>query len=242
MKTFAFNMASFGLATPRYREQQAWVKTERRKSKLLVHVIALIFLAFFCSLFYIWSRIQMVNVGYEINRELHLKERLLEENKRLTLETATLKSPVRLEALAKREYGMDLPLKSQIVGDPAFQAPAVAKVSTPGVVKVSQGTPAPRRAMAQKTVSPSPLPASKAIASKVSLSKTAPAVKPSNMAEPKPKAVASEKAGTSAPPKTSAKAVTAKPGRVTTEAVTTPRVTKAREPKVAALSNLTMVP
>src|SRR4029434_2487356 len=123
MKGFAINMASVGLlSTPRYREQQAWVKTERRKSKLLVYLIGLSLLAFFCSLFYIWSRIQMVNVGYEINRELHLKERLLEENKRLTLETATLKSPVRLEALAKREYGMDLPIQSQIVGDPASKS------------------------------------------------------------------------------------------------------------------------
>src|SRR4029453_10555758 len=124
MKGFAINMASVGLlSTPRYREQQAWVKTERRKSKLLIYLIWLALLAFFCSLFYVWSRIQMVNVGYEINREIHLKERLLEENKRLTLETATLKSPVRLEALAKREYGMDLPMKSQIVGDPTFRAP-----------------------------------------------------------------------------------------------------------------------
>jgi len=78
------------------------------------YIVFFVFLAFLCSLFYIWSRIQIVNVGYEINRENILREELVEQNKKLTLEVATLKSPVRLEALAKNNYQMDLPGKEQV--------------------------------------------------------------------------------------------------------------------------------
>jgi cell division protein FtsL len=99
----------------RLHHQQALTKADRVKNKWAVQLIGLMVIAFICALFYIGSRIQVVNVGYEINRELALKERLLEENKRLVLEVATLKSPVRLEALAKNEYQMDLPQRSQIL-------------------------------------------------------------------------------------------------------------------------------
>lgn len=105
------------LTSPRFRSTQAVTKTERVKGVFVTYLILLILLAFSCCLFYIWSRIQIVNVGYEINRELSAKEKLVEENKRLSMEVATLKSPVRLEALAKNEYHMDLPQKSQILSD-----------------------------------------------------------------------------------------------------------------------------
>jgi len=78
------------------------------------YIVFFVFLAFLCSLFYIWSRIQIVNVGYEINRENLLREELVEQNKKLTLQVATLKSPVRLESLAKNNYQMDLPGKEQV--------------------------------------------------------------------------------------------------------------------------------
>ncbi len=104
-------------ATPRVREPQALNKTHRAKSAFVSYLIFLIFLAFTCSLFYIWSRIQVLNVGYEINRGISLQEKLTEENKRLTLEMAVLKSPVRLEGLAKNEYHMDLPRKTQLLSD-----------------------------------------------------------------------------------------------------------------------------
>ncbi len=97
------------------KRQHPFTKVDRMKGAVFKYIFTLIVLAFFCSLFYIWSRIQVVNIGYEINRGLALKEKLIEENKRLSLEVATLKSPVRLESLAKNQFQMDLPQKSQIL-------------------------------------------------------------------------------------------------------------------------------
>ncbi|MBL7685075.1 MAG: cell division protein FtsL, partial [Deltaproteobacteria bacterium] len=105
------------LSSPRFRTAEAVTKADRAKSVFAKYIIGLIILAFFCCLFYIWSRIQIVNVGYEINRELTHKEKLIEENKKLSLEIATLKSPVRLESLAKNDYHMDLPQESQVLRD-----------------------------------------------------------------------------------------------------------------------------
>lgn len=112
------------------------------KGAAFKYIFFLIILAFFCSLFYIWSRIQVVNIGYEINRTLALKEKLIEENKKLTLEAATLKSPVRLEALAHNQFQMDLPQKSQILNQWVAAKPVevVAKPekSIPPMVKNSK--------------------------------------------------------------------------------------------------------
>ncbi len=98
------------------------------------YLFALLVLTFICSLFYIWSRMQIVNIGYEINHEMKNKERLIEENKRLSLELATLKSPVRLEALAKSDYQMDLPRQSQILRDGAFPDKAPVPAATPALL------------------------------------------------------------------------------------------------------------
>lgn len=85
------------------------------RSETVVYFLGLIFLVLLCSLFYIWSRIQIVNVGYLINKEVSLKEQLVEENKRLILEGAILKSPVRLEKMAKNDYQMKLPEQAQVL-------------------------------------------------------------------------------------------------------------------------------
>ncbi|MBF0491916.1 MAG: cell division protein FtsL [Deltaproteobacteria bacterium] len=102
-------------ASQRFRVRPTSAKVERVKGVLFYYLLALVFVVFFCSLFYIWSRIQIVNLGYSINREITLKEQLQDENKRLSLEVASLKSPIRLENMAKNELKMDLPQKSQVL-------------------------------------------------------------------------------------------------------------------------------
>lgn len=111
----AANPSSIWINASSTKKQHAFTKQDQMKGAAFKYIFFLILLAFFCSLFYIWSRIQVVNIGYEINRSLALKEKLIEENKKLSLEAATLKSPVRLESLAYNQFHMDLPQKSQIL-------------------------------------------------------------------------------------------------------------------------------
>lgn len=67
------------------------------------------------ALSYVNTRVRVVNLGYKINQELQKKENLIEENKRLSLEIAQLKSPTRIETEAREKLGLRLPEVGQVV-------------------------------------------------------------------------------------------------------------------------------
>ena len=64
---------------------------------------------------YIWSRIHYVELKYCIAAELSQQDKLLEENRKLKVEIATLKSPQRLEAICKTKLGMQFPERDQVI-------------------------------------------------------------------------------------------------------------------------------
>lgn len=64
---------------------------------------------------YVWSHIHMTQLEYEIARELHSAEQIKEEQARLKVELATLKSPQRIETLAREKLGMVYPERTQVI-------------------------------------------------------------------------------------------------------------------------------
>jgi cell division protein FtsL len=67
------------------------------------------------SLFFVWSRLQVVHLEYEISS---LEGRLREANQdvqRLRLEAASLRSPARIEQVAKSRIGLRLPTADQVI-------------------------------------------------------------------------------------------------------------------------------
>lgn len=67
------------------------------------------------SLFFVWSRIQVVNLEYDISS---LESRLRsagQEVQYLRLEAASLRSPARIERVARDELGLRLPGPDQVV-------------------------------------------------------------------------------------------------------------------------------
>lgn len=85
----------------------------RRRRAKEFSILMLIFLT--CALFFVWSRIGVVRHGYEIANLMKDRERLLETQKALQIEVATLKSPVRLEDIAKNDFHMARPESHQII-------------------------------------------------------------------------------------------------------------------------------
>jgi len=81
---------------------------------LLLFTLLLLFFVG-ASLFYVWSRIQVIQLGYEISNALKEERALVETNKRLRLEIATLKSYTRIEKLAVEELGMAKPKPGQVI-------------------------------------------------------------------------------------------------------------------------------
>lgn len=67
------------------------------------------------SVFHVWSRFKLIDLNLEvadINRQLKEAE---QEQKRLKLEVASLKTPSRIEMIAKDELGMALPTEQQVI-------------------------------------------------------------------------------------------------------------------------------
>lgn len=67
------------------------------------------------SLFYVWSRIQVIQIGYAISEALKEERDLALVNKKLRLEIATLKSYGRIEKIASEELGMVKPKPDQVI-------------------------------------------------------------------------------------------------------------------------------
>ena len=81
----------------------------------LLLMILLLFFMIGGSLVYVWSRIQVIQAGYEISNAIKAARVLAEENKRLRVEVATLKSYARIERLAIEELGMSKSRPDQVV-------------------------------------------------------------------------------------------------------------------------------
>jgi cell division protein FtsL len=67
------------------------------------------------SVFHVWSRFKLVDLNLEISEISRQLNEADQEQKRLKLETASLRAPARVEAIAKNELGMALPTDQQII-------------------------------------------------------------------------------------------------------------------------------
>ncbi len=77
-------------------------------------IVAFLFLLG-ATLIYIWSHVHFMELKYNIAQELSRQEKLLEENRKLKVEIATLRSPQRLEAIGKARLGMQFPERDQVL-------------------------------------------------------------------------------------------------------------------------------
>ncbi|MDD5723097.1 MAG: cell division protein FtsL [Syntrophales bacterium] len=80
---------------------------------LRLMLVALLFMA--TALVYVWFRIGITNIDYRIAGEMHRRDILLEENRKLKVEIETLKSPSRIEAIARAKLGMRYPERDQVI-------------------------------------------------------------------------------------------------------------------------------
>ncbi|GFE62370.1 cell division protein FtsL [Geobacter sp. AOG2] len=67
------------------------------------------------SVFHVWSRCKLIDLNLRIsetNRQLKDAE---QEEKRLKLEAASLKTPARIETIAKSDLAMGLPTEQQVI-------------------------------------------------------------------------------------------------------------------------------
>jgi cell division protein FtsL len=95
-------------------EGGAKTRSASRKRSLLLFTFLFLF-SIGGSLIYVWSRIQVIQAGYEISNAMKTGRVLVEENKRLRVEAASLKSHARIEKFATEELGMSKPKSDQVI-------------------------------------------------------------------------------------------------------------------------------
>jgi cell division protein FtsL len=67
------------------------------------------------ALIYVWCHIHMTELEYQIARELNSLEQLTEERAKLKVELATMKSPQRIETIAREKLQMTYPERKQVI-------------------------------------------------------------------------------------------------------------------------------
>ncbi len=84
-----------------------------RSLVLVTLAVAAVFIA--CALFSVWAHHQVISLGYEISQANQEEQELLQTNKKLRLEVASLKSPGRIQGTALRDLGFTSPQKDQLI-------------------------------------------------------------------------------------------------------------------------------
>jgi len=95
--------------------QKIYIEERDRAGIKYSAISAIVIILMAASLLFVWSHVRMTELKYSIAREMSIKENLLEENRKLKVEIAMLKSPQRIEAAAKGTFGMTYPEREQVI-------------------------------------------------------------------------------------------------------------------------------
>lgn len=87
----------------------------RRNRENLIPIALLVLGLVGVTLVHVWLRLQVVQMGYVLSTTSKLQSRLEQENRELKAEWASLMSPERLEAMARKRLGMIPPEKGQVI-------------------------------------------------------------------------------------------------------------------------------
>jgi cell division protein FtsL len=79
------------------------------------YLTAVMVLVTLISIFHVWSRVKVIDLNFQLVETNRFYREQQQENKQLRVEIASLKTPARIEALAKGELGMALPSEQQVV-------------------------------------------------------------------------------------------------------------------------------
>src|SRR5437660_8080105 len=102
-----------------------------------IRMFSAVMLAFFLmTMFYAWQHFRSIQYGYQIEAQRTERDRLVELNRTLKLEDASLRDPGRIDVLA-RHMGLESPHPGQVQrldNDAQPGSPIVAQVSTVAVI------------------------------------------------------------------------------------------------------------
>lgn len=78
-------------------------------------ILLFIVLMLTVALFYVWSRLQVINLEYDISSLEGRLRTQQQESRNLQVEVASLRSPQRIAEVAQRKLGLHLPKPEQVI-------------------------------------------------------------------------------------------------------------------------------
>ena len=100
-------------SSPKGGRSDRAARQQRRRQNLSLALLALCLVG--VALLHVWLRLQVVHMGYVLSTTSKLQNQLEQESRELTVELATLTSPDRLEAMARKRLGLAPPEKGQVI-------------------------------------------------------------------------------------------------------------------------------
>jgi cell division protein FtsL len=88
-------------------------RRQRRRQNLGIALLGLGLVG--VALLHVWLRLQVVQMGYVLSTTSKLQNELEQESRELKVELASLTSPDRLEAMARKRLGLVPPEKGQVI-------------------------------------------------------------------------------------------------------------------------------
>ena len=96
------------------KKPKVFTKIDFLKVRFLYKTLMLGVFIVILSLFYIWSRIQVIQTVYDINKLNEELSVIQIQNRQFQVESAVLKSPKRLEKIVKEKFKMNMPTPKKI--------------------------------------------------------------------------------------------------------------------------------
>jgi cell division protein FtsL len=108
----------------------------RREIRIFSAAVAALFMV---MMFYAWQHFSSIEYGYRIEAQKAERERLVEVNRTLQLEAASLRDPGRIDALA-RQMGLESPQPGQVIrlNPDDVGGPIMAQASPVAVIAAAQ--------------------------------------------------------------------------------------------------------
>lgn len=97
------------------RHQPVGPKSAAARRRHVKQVIMLAVLGVVLALLYVWIRIQVIHLGYEVSKIRKETQELSEQKGLLEAQVETLKAPMRIELVAREKFGMRLPQTDEVV-------------------------------------------------------------------------------------------------------------------------------
>ena len=108
----AYNLGLGGYAPV---QRRAFTKVDMLRARTLYKTLVLGVFTLVMALFCIWTRTQVVHIGYQINALRTQQNEYKTVNRQLQMELSLLKSPKRLGDIASKQLNMRTPTQTQIV-------------------------------------------------------------------------------------------------------------------------------